>query len=65
MAIFGQVEFKTAGHYFVEVLVDDVMKIRYPLTIIHQPPPEKPGGLPGQPPASQPAAPQKPQPPIV
>jgi hypothetical protein len=28
--VFGQIEFKTAGTYFVEVLVDDVMKLRYP-----------------------------------
>ena len=35
--LFSQVEFKTAGTYFVEVLVDDVMKLRYPLPIIHAP----------------------------
>ena len=62
VAIFGQVEFKTPGHYFVEVQVDDVMKIRYPLTIIHQPPPEgqtQPGGDPSQ--QSQPEAPEAPE----
>ena len=32
--VFGQVEFKTAGTYFVEVLVDDVMKFRYPVPVI-------------------------------
>ena len=37
--VFGNVEFKTAGTYFIEVLVDDVMKIRYPLPVIHAPPP--------------------------
>ena len=37
--VFGQVEFKTAGTYFVEVLVDDVMKIRYPVPVILVPPP--------------------------
>jgi hypothetical protein len=37
--VFGQVEFKTAGTYFVEVLVDDVMKLRYPVPVIHAPPP--------------------------
>jgi hypothetical protein len=36
--VFGQVEFKTAGTYFVEVLVDDVMKLRYPVPVIHAPP---------------------------
>ena len=42
VSVFGQVEFKTAGTYFVEVLVDDVMKLRYPLPIIHTPPPAPP-----------------------
>ena len=36
---FGQVEFKIAGTYFVEVLVDDVMKLRYPVPLVHTPPP--------------------------
>jgi hypothetical protein len=36
--VFSQVEFKTAGTYFVEVLVDDVMKLRYPVPLIHAPP---------------------------
>ena len=49
--VFGQVEFKTAGTYFVEVLVDDVMKLRYPVPVIVAPPPDKnpqakPGGEP-------------------
>lgn len=43
VTVFGQVEFKTAGNYFIEVLVDDVMKLRYPVTIIHTPPPAKEG----------------------
>jgi hypothetical protein len=34
---FGNVEFKTAGTYFVEVLVDDVMKLRYPIPVVHVP----------------------------
>jgi hypothetical protein len=38
---FGQLEFKTAGTYFIEVLVDDVMKIRYPVPVIHAPPPNQ------------------------
>jgi hypothetical protein len=37
--VFGQLEFKTAGTYFIEVLVDDVMKIRYPVPVILAPPP--------------------------
>lgn len=64
VAIFGQIEFKTAGHYFVEVLVDDVMKIRYPLTIIHQPPAAKPGS-PGPAAGSPPTAPDRPAPPMA
>ena len=39
--VFNQVEFKTAGTYFVEVLVDDVMKLRYPVPLIHSPPPNQ------------------------
>jgi hypothetical protein len=42
VSVFGQVEFKTAGTYFVEVLVDDVMKLRYPIPVIHTPPPKQP-----------------------
>ena len=32
--VFSQLEFKTAGTYFIEVLVDDVMKIRYPVPVV-------------------------------
>jgi hypothetical protein len=39
--VFGQVELKTAGIYFIEVLVDDVMKLRYPVPVIHAPPPNQ------------------------
>lgn len=52
VTVFGQVEFKTAGTYFVEVMVDDVMKLRYPVPIILAPPPNAPP----QPPAAAPAA---------
>jgi len=37
--VFGQLEFKTAGTYYIEVLVDDVMKIRYPVPVMLAPPP--------------------------
>lgn len=47
VSLFPQVEFKTAGVYFIEVLVDDVMKLRYPVSVIVAPPPEA-----GQPPAT-------------
>lgn len=42
---FGNVQFNTAGPYFVEVLVDDVMKLRYPISIVIMP---MSGGPPGQ-----------------
>ena len=45
VTILPQVEFKTAGVYFIEILVDDVMKLRFPVVIIHAPPP-KPEGQP-------------------
>jgi hypothetical protein len=41
ITVFGQLEFKTAGTYFIEVLVDDVMKLRYPVPVIHAPPPNQ------------------------
>lgn len=50
VTVWGQVKFETAGTYFVEVLVDDVMKLRYPLTI-HQAPAQ--GQHPGPSPAGQ------------
>ena len=40
VTVFPQVEFPTAGVYYIEVLVDDVMKIRFPLpVVVVQPPP--------------------------
>ena len=39
--VFNQIEFKTAGNYFVEVLVDDVMKLRYPVPLVLVPPPNQ------------------------
>ena len=38
---FGQVKFETAGTYYVEVLVDDVMKLRYPVPVMVVPPPNQ------------------------
>jgi hypothetical protein len=46
-----QVEFKAAGVYWVEVLVDDVMKLRYPIPVVVVPPPPgqgQPGAAPAQ-----------------
>lgn len=39
VTVFGQVQFDFAGTYFVEVLVDDVMKLRFPLSVAVIPPP--------------------------
>ena len=50
--LFGQVKLEVAGTYYVEVLVDDVMKLRYPVPVVHTPPPEGQGQ--GQPPEAQP-----------
>jgi hypothetical protein len=58
VTVFGQVEFKVPGAYYVEVLVDDIMKLRYPVPVIvapaqqqqqqpqQQPNPPTPGGEP-------------------
>ena len=40
VTVFGQVQFEFAGTYYVEVLVDEVMKLRFPLSVaVVQPPP--------------------------
>ena len=43
---FGQVKFETAGTYYVEVLVDDVMKLRYPVPVVVAPPQGQPAPAP-------------------
>lgn len=53
LTVFAQVEFKVAGNYYIEVLVDDVMKLRYPVPVILAPPPQSQPPVP--PPASPPA----------
>lgn len=45
VTVLGQVEFTAAGVYYVEVLVDDVMKLRYPLPVVLAPAPQQ-GGAP-------------------
>lgn len=58
VTLFTQVEFKTAGTYFIEVLVDDVMKLRFPLPVIHvQTPPGQQQRGAGTPPPKAPEAP--------
>ncbi|HKI69288.1 MAG TPA: hypothetical protein VKA67_06855 [Verrucomicrobiae bacterium] len=49
VTVFPQIEFKAAGTYFVEVLVDDVMKLRYPVPLVHVPPPQSQTPVPEQP----------------
>lgn len=39
VTVFTQVEFASAGIYYVEVLVDDVMKLRFPVPVVVVPPP--------------------------
>jgi hypothetical protein len=50
VTVLGKVEFATPGVYFVEILVDDVMKLRYPLPIILVQPPSGAPGEPNNPP---------------
>jgi hypothetical protein len=42
VVVLGGVKFETEGAYYIEVLVDDVMKIRYPLLISVVPQPPRP-----------------------
>jgi hypothetical protein len=41
VTFFQNVEFNQPGSYFIEVLVDDVMKLRYPITLFVVPPPNQ------------------------
>jgi hypothetical protein len=43
VSVWGQVKFETAGAYYIEVLVDDVMKLRFPVVVTVAPPAETPG----------------------
>jgi hypothetical protein len=43
VTVWGQVKFETPGIYYVEVVVDDVMKLRFPVSIAVVPPPDAPG----------------------
>jgi hypothetical protein len=54
VTVFAQVEFKVPGTYYLEVLVDDVMKLRYPVSVMVAPPSGQP--QPPPPPASPPPA---------
>jgi hypothetical protein len=50
VTIFGQVEFKVAGVYYIEVSVEEIMKLRFPLPLAVVAPPT---------PASSPAGPNQ------
>ncbi len=38
LSVFAQLEITAGGIYFIEVLVDDVMKLRFPLPVVVAPP---------------------------
>jgi hypothetical protein len=39
VTVFGQVQFEFPGTYYIEILVDDVMKLRFPLSVAVVKPP--------------------------
>jgi hypothetical protein len=50
--VWSPVKFETAGAYQIEVLVDDVMKLRFPLVVVVAPPDQRPGSPPPPPQAA-------------
>jgi hypothetical protein len=48
--IFGPMEFKQTGTYYIEVLVDEVMKLRYPVQVVLAQPPQGQAGQAPMPP---------------
>ena len=44
VTMFGNVKFATAGVYSVEILVDDVMKLRFPVPVVIVSPPNTTAG---------------------
>ena len=42
VSVWSPIKFETPGAYYVEVLVDDVMKLRFPLAVIVAPPEQRP-----------------------
>jgi hypothetical protein len=40
VTVFGQMKFEAPGAYYVEVLVDDVMKLRFPMPVMVVAPPD-------------------------
>jgi hypothetical protein len=41
VSVWSPIKFESAGAYYVEILVDDVMKLRFPIAIAVAPPPEQ------------------------
>jgi hypothetical protein len=54
LTFLGQLQLPAKGLYHIEVLVDDVMKLRYPLPVLLMPPP--PGAEPPPAPEPEPGA---------
>jgi len=48
VTVYGQVKFEVAGTYYIEVLVDEVMKLRYPVPLRLVQNPQQQGGQPTQ-----------------
>jgi hypothetical protein len=46
VTLWSPIKFETAGAYYVEVLVDDVMTLRFPIAIILAPAEQRPEGGP-------------------
>ncbi len=55
VTLFGNVEFTAPGAYFIEVSVEDVLKLRYPINVVVVPPPSNPN-------APRPSGPAEPSP---
>jgi hypothetical protein len=46
MTMWSPIKFETAGIYYIEVLVDDVMKLRFPMPVLVAGPEQRPPGAP-------------------
>lgn len=53
VTLFGQLEFPAAGVYYLEVLVDDVMKLRFPVPVTVVAPPAANPPPPAKPPSTE------------
>lgn len=50
VTMFGNVTFAAPGSYYIEIMVDDVMKVRYPVSVMVVAPPNAPGSPAPEPP---------------